>query len=233
MESVRHCPNLECPFRARHGVPATFRPDTKTCNDCGSPLAEGKGFLDADDFESARHLDTLCTVDGARKTPLGKATGQPIVLKRPPGAVSIPAIQFAAGVVILVVSFYYLHQRQFIALLPAVLGFVFFFIGVNKLKNRDRRVRSVRPFERGFLYQVGDKSCGVLYGNIRLVTLASSPLRIRAVMVGTLHRLCFSLENVIYWLASFEARGGILPAETDRFVLWARELVQAAERRNP
>ena len=41
-----------------------------------------------------------------------------------------------------------------------------------------------------------------------------------------------SFDREIYWLASFEARGGIKPAETDRFVLWARELAEAVERRN-
>lgn len=232
MEPIHHCPNPECLFRVKHGVPATYRADTDSCNDCGSALADGKGFLDTGDFESAQPLEMLCTADGARTDALGKATGEPIVLQRPPGAVSLPTIQLAAGVAIIVVSFYYIHQEHFVALLPAVIGFVFFFLGVNRLKNRDRRVRTVRPFERGFVYQVGEKACGVHYRDIQLATPASNPLRVRAVPVGVLHQLGISFGCEVYWLASFEARGGIKPAETDRFVLWARELAVTVERRN-
>lgn len=231
MDPIRHCPNPACPHRARHGEPATYREGTGQCSDCGGPLAAGKGFLDGEELATARPLDSLCTEAAEQKDALGKTTGEPIVLKKPPGTVSLPAIQLGLGVLIIVVSFYYIHQRQFVAVLWAVAGFVFFFLGVDRLKGRDRRVRTVQPFEHGFVYRAGETSCSVHLRDIRLATLVSSPMRVRAVPVGTLHLLGISFGQEVYRLTSFEPRGGLVPAETDRFVLWARELAAAAARR--
>lgn len=232
MEPIRHCPNPECPFRARHGVPATYRADTERCSDCGSALAEGKGYLDRGDLDAAQPLEVLCTIEEPRMDALGKAAGDPIVLKRAPGTVSLPTIHLASGAAIIAVSFYYIHQEQFIALLPAAIGFVLFFLGVDRLKLRDRRVRTVRPHQYGFVLQVGQKSCSVRTRDITLAGLDSTPLRVRAVPVGTLHRLGIALGDQVYRLSSFEAPGGIQPAETDRFVLWARQLTGTVQQYN-
>ena len=174
---------------------------------------------------SPRPLEVLCGQSPASVGSLGKAIGDPLVLRKVPGSLSIPVIQVIAGLAVIGLSFYYINRTNFIAVLPALVGLGFFFFGLNRLKSHDRRVRRVQLHQRGLSHQLGDQTVAIPYQLIELATLEAERVDIRGVTVGTLHQLTISCQGKIYPLSSFEPRG--MPVhETDRFVLWARKAIE-------
>ncbi|MBW1809094.1 MAG: hypothetical protein JRJ87_12940 [Deltaproteobacteria bacterium] len=223
---VRHCPNPDCPYRAKHGRPAEYRAGIATCSDCGAELADGKGSFDADDLRSAKPLEDICNSSSTNVKDLGKADGELIVLLNAPGAISLPVIQLVAGLGVLVISFYYINQRHFVAVIPALIGFGLFFIGFNRIKHSDRRARRVRLYQRGFAYHIGEKIIAVLFTDIEMVSLSDRQLRHRGVPIGVFHDLLLACRGQVYTLTSFESHAGLYPRETSRFVLWAKKVVE-------
>jgi hypothetical protein len=230
--TVRHCPNPECPYRAKHGIPAEYRPDVTNCSDCGSELAEGKGCFDAEDIRSSKPLEILCGRSSVTVEDLGKAAGDPVVLQDAPGAISVPVIQLVSGAVIIAVSFYYINQRVFVALIPALVGFVIFYMGFNHLKHRDRRQHQVRLHLRGFSYQIGEKTVAVPFEDIEMASLSERQVRAKGMPIGVFHDLVLSCQSKVYTLSSFESYAGLQPRETDRFVLWTNKVIESVKIRN-
>lgn len=225
-ESVQHCPNPACPYRARHGKPAEYKPGIELCADCGAELAAGKGCFDNDDLCSSEPLDVLCGRPLEDEDTLGPATGKPIPLVRAPGAVSIPVIQLVAGLAMLGVGFWNVHGHRFWGVGLLVLGFVFFFLAVNSLKHRDRRERLIQPHRSGFIYRIGDQGVSVALTDIELASLEQRPVRVRGFTIGVYHDLVLACAEKVYTLSSFEPNS-LGPTETDPFVLWARGVVSS------
>ena len=224
--SVRHCPNPDCDYRAKHGLPAEYQAEIASCPDCGAELVDGKGSFDVADLRSARPLEHICNGSSTEVKNLGKAAGEPIVLQNAPGVISVAVIQLVTGLLIIAVSFYYINQRHFAAVIPALFGFVLFFIGFNRFKQRDRRVSRVRLYQRGFTYQLGEKIIAVLFADIEMASLSDRLLRSRGISIGVLHDLALACRGHVYTLSSFEPQAGLIPRETDRFVLWAKAVIE-------
>jgi len=228
--SVRHCPNPKCPYRAEHGRPAEYRDDASTCSDCGAELADGKGCFDTEDLRSARPLEELGEQLDTEIDALGDASGDPILLQKAPGSISLPTIQLVSGALVIAVSFYYLEQRHFVAVIPALVGFILFFLGFNRIKHRDRRARRVRLHQKGFAFHIGEKEIAVPFEEIEMAGIGQRALRSKGVTLGVLHDLLLSCCGGVYSLSSFESHAGLQPRETDRFVLWARNVVARAKK---
>ena len=222
---TKHCPNPDCSCLEKHDRPAEYQPGTQTCSDCGTGLNEGKGHFDPAELRSSRPLEVLCGQSPARVGALGKAIGDPLVLQKVPGSLSVPVILVVAGLAIIGVSFYHINRTEFIAVLPALLGLGFFFVGLNRLKAYDRRVRRVQLHQLGLSHQLGDQTVAVPYKLIGLATLEAEGISLRGMTIGTLHQLAISCQGKVYTLSSFEPKG--MPVhETDRFVLWARKAIE-------
>ena len=224
--TVRHCPNPDCPYLAEHGVPGEYRPDVSNCSDCGAGLAEGKGHFDADDLRSSRPLEVLCGISSEGMEALGQAEGEPVVLQDAPGSMSVPIIQLVSGLVMIGVSFYYINQEKFAAVIPALFGFLFFYLGFSRLKHRDRRVRQVRLHMLGFSLQIGTETVAVPFKAIEMASLAERAVRARGIPVGVFRDLVLSCQGKVYTLSSFEPHSGLLPKQTAHFIQWAQKVVE-------
>lgn len=231
-EPVQHCPNPACPYRARHGKPAEYKPGVELCADCGAGLEAGKGCFDADDLCAAEPLDVLCGRPLQDEEALGPAEGKTLRLVRAPGAVSIPVVQLLVGLALLGGGFWVVHGRNFWGSGLLVAGFVFFFLAVNSLKHRDRRERLIQPHRSGFTYRIGRQGVSVALADIELASLEQRPVRIRGVTVGVYHDLVLSCAEKVYTLSSFEPNS-LGPVETDPYVLWARSVVSTVQGPGP
>ncbi len=230
-EPVQHCPNPACPYRAKHAKPAEYKAGIELCADCGAELAAGKGCFDKDDLCSSEPLDVLCGRPLEDEDALGPAVGKSIPLVRAPGAVSIPVIQLIAGLVMLGVGFWNVHGHRFWGVGLLVVGFVFFFLAVNSLKDRDRRERSIQPHRSGFTYRIGAQGVSVTLADIELASLQQRSVRVRGVSVGVYHDLVLKCAEKVYTLSSFEP-SSLGPTETDPFVLWARGVIATVQGAN-
>lgn len=183
----------------------------------------------APDSTNGSQLKSIDLLDGLPRmdpSKLGKKAGPPIILRPVPSPTNMASIQFALGLVMMLISFIMLSRKNFWALPGLLAGFVFFFGGLHKLRAEDKRVRTIHPRQVGFVFQIGEKSFTIPDRALSEPVLTEDPIRAKSIKLGARHTLVAKINGRAYQIQSYESHEGIEPRETDPFALWARGLVQ-------
>jgi hypothetical protein len=197
-------PNPGCPFAARHGYAAEYRPGSLSCSDCGAALVLAETATAA-----------------TRTAEIGREVDVPLLVPSSPAdALFVNALAFLA-----VVFFSFGMSRGLNDFDLAHAPFALLGLGCGFVSWHQRRQWKdgvVRRHERGFSYERAGTRWSVAYGELAAVSVTEYPLAAPQPMTRNRYQVLLRLKDgQSLAIQATVTRTAMLE---EPFVVWARSL---------